>query len=60
MQAIDEAAAEMAVLRSYLISKLMWNPDADENDIIDDFVMGYYGVAVLIFANILILCSNRY
>lgn len=45
MQANNEAAAEMAVLRSYLISKLMWDPNADENAIIDDFVAGYYGAA---------------
>lgn len=45
MQANNEAAAEMAVLRSYLISKLMWDPNADENVIINDFVTGYYGAA---------------
>lgn len=42
MQANNEAAAEMAVLRSYLISKLMWDPNADDDTIINDFVMGYY------------------
>src|SRR5690606_25401309 len=36
MQANNEPAAEMALLRSYLISKLMWKPDADENEIIND------------------------
>ncbi|MDP4214538.1 MAG: DUF4838 domain-containing protein, partial [Bacteroidota bacterium] len=30
MQANAEPAAEMALLRAYLIYKLMWNPDADE------------------------------
>lgn len=45
MQANDEPAAEMALLRSYLISKLMWNPEADDQAIIDDFVQGYFGAA---------------
>ena len=45
MQANNEAAAEMALLRSYLISKLMWNPDADDQSIIDEFLNGYFGAA---------------
>ena len=45
MQANNESAAEMALLRSYLISKLMWNPDADDQSIINEFVHGYYGAA---------------
>lgn len=45
MQANNEPAAEMALLRSYVISKLMWNPDADEKAIIDEFLKGYYGNA---------------
>src|SRR5690606_8575197 len=45
MQANDEAAAEMALLRGYLIYKLMWDPDADDQAIIDEFVNGYYGAA---------------
>lgn len=45
MQANDEIAGEMALLRAYLIYKLMWNPDADDNAIIDEFVNGYYGAA---------------
>ncbi|HEX5026183.1 MAG TPA: DUF4838 domain-containing protein [Agriterribacter sp.] len=45
MQANNEPAAEMALLRGYMISKLMWNPDADENMIIDEFLNKYYGAA---------------
>lgn len=45
MQANNEPVAEMALLRSYLISKLMWNPEADEKGIIDEFLKGYYGAA---------------
>lgn len=45
MQANNEAAAEMALLRSYLISKLMWDPDADDKAIINEFLSGYFGAA---------------
>lgn len=45
MQANNEAAAEMALLRAYLISKLMWNPDADDKAIINEFLKGYFVAA---------------
>jgi len=45
MQATSQAGSEMASLRSYLISTLMWNPEADEDQIINDFLKGYYGGA---------------
>ena len=35
--------AEFARLRAYLLAKLMWNPDLDASDTMDDFVCGYYG-----------------
>lgn len=36
---------EFGHLRAYLITKLMWNPNADPNAIINDFLEGYYGKA---------------
>ena len=45
MQANNEPAAEMALLRSYLISKFMWNPDLDEKEVMDEFLNGYFGAA---------------
>ncbi|MDA0194019.1 MAG: DUF4838 domain-containing protein [Bacteroidetes bacterium] len=45
MQANNEPAAEMSLLRAYLISKLMWKPDDDEKVIIDEFLNGYYSAA---------------
>ncbi len=36
---------EFTDLRSYLIAKLLWNPDADVDAIIDDFLAAYYGEA---------------
>lgn len=32
-------------LRAWLISHLLWNPRADQNALIDDFLQGYYGAA---------------
>ena len=35
----------MRNLKSYLLSKLLWNPKADAKAIINDFMNGYYGKA---------------
>ncbi|MCX6230941.1 MAG: DUF4838 domain-containing protein [Bacteroidetes bacterium] len=32
-------------MKSYLLSKLLWNPNADVNAIINDFMKGFYGDA---------------
>ncbi len=34
--------SELFELRSYLTAKLLWNPDLDADEIITDFVNGYY------------------
>ena len=34
---------EFAELRAYLISKLLWNPDCNTDNVISDFIYGYYG-----------------
>jgi hypothetical protein len=36
---------EFAELRAWIISKLLWNPNADINKLYDDFFQGYYGAA---------------
>lgn len=36
---------DMSELRTYLISKLMWNPDANADSLMHTFVNGYYGEA---------------
>ena len=38
-------SCELRELRSWLLAKLMWNPDADVDALIRDFTDGYYGVA---------------
>jgi hypothetical protein len=37
--------SDMIELKQYLIAKLLWDPDADVNDIMNDFLNSYYGEA---------------
>lgn len=41
--AYQSRGGEFAELRSYLISKLLWNPDCNTEVVISDFISGYYG-----------------
>jgi len=41
--AYQSRGGEFAELRAYVISKLLWNTECDVNDVIDDFMFGYYG-----------------
>lgn len=41
--AYQSRGAEFAELKSYLISKLLWNPDCNTESVINDFINGYYG-----------------
>ena len=34
---------EFQELKTYLLAKLLWNPDCDVHAVIDDFMYGYYG-----------------
>lgn len=44
-QGAGHNVAEFGDLRTYLIAKLLWNPDCDLNAVMDDFLTGYYGPA---------------
>ena len=37
------SAGSFATLRHYVVSHLLWNPDDDENRLMDEFIEGYYG-----------------
>ncbi len=37
--------AEMAELRAWVLAKLLWNPNRDGGELIDQFIEGYYGPA---------------
>jgi hypothetical protein len=41
--AYQSRGGEFAELRSYVISRLLWNPDVNVKDVISDFMYGYYG-----------------
>ncbi len=41
----DVPGGDFAELKAYLLAKLMWNPDADAEAIIDEFIHAYYGKA---------------
>jgi hypothetical protein len=43
--AYQSRGGEFSELRSYLISRLLWNPDCDVEKGINDFMAGYYGRA---------------
>lgn len=44
-QGLGGITTAFGFLRPYLISKLLWNPSADPDVIIDEFLDGYYGPA---------------
>ena len=41
----ESPSGEFGELRAYIISKLMWNPDIDVSEVMNDFLGGYYGSA---------------
>ena len=43
--AYQSRGGEFSELKAYLIAKLLWNPEADTEAIINDFMYGYYGRA---------------
>jgi len=40
-----QSPGELSELRSYILSKLLWNPHANVDTILQDFLLGYYGPA---------------
>jgi hypothetical protein len=44
-QGSREVGDEFAELRSYMLAKLLWNPDCDIDRVMDDFFAGYFGLA---------------
>lgn len=44
-QGSGDSKSDMDELKAYLLAKLMWNPDANVEDIISEFLNGYYGNA---------------
>ncbi len=44
-QIAGSRGGDFAELRAYLVSKLMWNPEADADSLMQHFLQGYYGKA---------------
>ncbi|WP_289622010.1 DUF4838 domain-containing protein, partial [Bacteroides congonensis] len=44
-QIAGSRGGDFAELRAYLVSKLMWNPEADVDSLMQHFLHGYYGEA---------------
>lgn len=43
---------EFEWLRSWVLAKLLWNPDQDTNSLVHEFITAYYGVAHIMSRNI--------
>ena len=43
--AYQSRGGEFAELRAYLLSRILWNPDCNTEEVVDDFLAGYYGRA---------------
>ncbi|MCE1199852.1 MAG: DUF4838 domain-containing protein [Marinilabiliales bacterium] len=57
--AYQSRGGEFAELRAYLISKLLWNPECNTAEVIDDFIYGYYGRAGRFVRQYFDLLQNR-
>jgi len=44
-QGLSVMHGEFAELRSYLIAKMLWNPDINSDSVMNDFLHGFYGEA---------------
>ncbi len=58
-QGLPVMKGEFAELRMYLIAKLLWDPDADPDAIIDDFLAGYYHEAAPFLRRYIDLMHDR-
>lgn len=50
-QGSGQALSEFVDLRSYMIAKLLWNPELDPDEIMNDFLYGFYGAAAPFLAD---------
>jgi len=57
--AYQSRGGEFAELRAYLIAKLLWNPECNTEEVINDFMVGYYGRAGRFVRQYFDLLHNR-
>ena len=53
-----EIGGEFCHLRAYILAKLLWNPDCNVDELIDDFLTGYYGPAATAIRRYIDLMHN--
>jgi hypothetical protein len=53
------AISDFYELHTWLLSKLLWNPEQDDRALIRDFLLGYYGPAARPLEHYLDLLSNK-
>ncbi len=54
------AVGDFAALRTYVMSKLLWDPTLDQAQLTSDFLQGYYGEAAPFLKQYLELIDNSY
>ncbi len=57
--AYQSRGGEFSEMRSYLLAKLLWNPDCNTEEVINDFMYGYYGRAGKFVRQYFDLLHNR-
>jgi len=50
--------ADLSDLRAWLVSKLLWNPDLNTDQLIQEFLTGYYGPAAPVVASYITLMNQ--
>ncbi len=58
-QGSGAALSEFVDLRSYMIAKLLWDPEQDPEEIMKDFLYGYYGDAAPFLADYIELLHDE-
>jgi len=51
--------AEMAAARSYVLAKVMWDPYCDDDKVLREFAVGYYGMAASSILSYIRLLKNK-
>ncbi|KFF13390.1 hypothetical protein IW15_06235 [Chryseobacterium soli] len=59
-QGIGPQKGEFSELKSYVIAKLLWNPELDVQTLIDDFLKNYYGPVWTDIKNYINTVNNRF
>ncbi|MBK7031370.1 MAG: DUF4838 domain-containing protein [Bacteroidales bacterium] len=59
-QSNTDKGHEFSELKNYLIARLLWNPDADADSIVNEFLNGYYGAAAPFIRDYIDLLESEY